>query len=302
MTTPSPQPVRLESLDWDDLRVLLVVCRSQGLSAAARQLRLDHSTVSRRIRRLETTLGLRLFERAKSGLQLTEAGRLVRSEVERVGTMIEGVLAGAEATRNAADQTVRIALREGVATLYIAPALTLLRERHPEILLQLSHSAQLVTFAQREADLFLGFTPVHAVGIHSEVLGECRFGLFASPEYLARRGIPQTPDDLAHHDFLDCLPELTPAPLTDLLRSIYPPARVVLRSVTLIGQQQAALAHCGIVAFPVAAARRDGRLVAVLPSRLGIAHSLWVSRHQSVRERRAIKAVLQSLRETWLPE
>ena len=65
-------------MHWDDLRIFLAVARDGSISGAAKRLNIQHSTVSRRIRLLETQLGTRLIERKKSGYELTPAGDELR--------------------------------------------------------------------------------------------------------------------------------------------------------------------------------------------------------------------------------
>jgi DNA-binding transcriptional LysR family regulator len=292
-------PAQLKGLDWDDLRVFLCVCRTGALAPASRLLGMDHSTTSRRLRRLEKAIGRRLFERTRAGLSLTEAGQRVRESVEEVGLAVEALWHRLEDAASAGAQTVRLAMREGVSTMYVGPALTALRLQHPQIVLEITHSAQVVSFAQREADLFLSFHPIRAAGIYTEPLGLCDVGLFGAPGYLDRRGRPRTAADLATHDFVDGVPELSPGPLAGLLRQMVAQPTVVLRSVTMIGQYQAALAEVGLVAFPVPAAARDGRLERVLPALACTSLTMWLSRHESLRERQAIKAVVAALRQAW---
>jgi DNA-binding transcriptional LysR family regulator len=296
---PATTQTGVPLLSWDDLHVLLVVCRAGGLAPAGRQLKLDHSTVSRRVSRLEQTLGEKLFERQKDRLVLTACGHRVLVECQRIGDVVEQVLNGCNNCQTEAQQPVRLGLREGMATLHISTLLTKLRERAPEVRLEITHSAQLVAFSRRDADLFLGLSHVEAAGIFSEPLGSCPIGLYASADYLSQRGVPKSVDDLARHDFIDCVPEHTPEPLRDLLGTLVHRPKVVLRSTTALGQWQAALGNCGIVAFSEKAAAVDGRLQPVLPGVIRKSLTVWLCRHEQMRERRAIKEVVGLLRAQW---
>ena len=87
----------INTMNWDDLRLFLAVARTGSISGAARQLDVQHSTVSRRIRQFEEKLGTRLIERKQGGYELTPAGESVReaaSHIEREVLAVDGSLHG----------------------------------------------------------------------------------------------------------------------------------------------------------------------------------------------------------------
>ena len=88
---------KVNAMDWDDMRYFLAVARTGSISGAAKQLAVQHSTVSRRIRQFEEKLGARLIERIKGGYELTQAGESIRESalrMEKEALAIDGALQG----------------------------------------------------------------------------------------------------------------------------------------------------------------------------------------------------------------
>ena len=140
-----------EMLDWDDLRFFLELCRAGSRARAARRLRVDETTVARRLERLERELGAPLVERAPGRIVLTDAGEAVRASAER---MEEPALA---VERRSADPQlsgpVRIAAPELLGQHFVLRALLAVRARHPRIALELVTGLQRLDVRRREADI-----------------------------------------------------------------------------------------------------------------------------------------------------
>ncbi len=113
MTSP------IERIDWDDLRGFLEVARGGSLTQASRALKVDHSTVSRRLTRLEQAIGATLFERGRGGVTLTEMGLAVMRRAEELAAGIRHLRA--DVSRSAATGLVRLATLEGISSLWLTP-------------------------------------------------------------------------------------------------------------------------------------------------------------------------------------
>src|SRR6185312_16505258 len=140
-------------MDWDNIRVFLSVARAGQFLAAARQLRVDHGTVSRRIGALETSLGVRLFDRQTTGCVLTAAGeRLLESaeEVEAQLLRAQGDLSQSDVELSG---TVRIAAPDGFTTLFLCARLGKLKAKYPSLTIQLVPMSRTFSLSKRAADL-----------------------------------------------------------------------------------------------------------------------------------------------------
>ncbi len=143
-------------MDWDNVRVFLAVARGGQFVAAAKRLKLDHATVSRRIAALEETIGAKLFDRRTTGAKLTGAGERFISAAEQMESAFlhaQGEISGVDLELSG---DVRIGAPDGFSTYYLAGALRDFAERHPAVRLQLMPLPQLTPLARREVDVVIG--------------------------------------------------------------------------------------------------------------------------------------------------
>lgn len=185
----------------DDLRYLLAVARVGRLVSAAALLGVDHTTVRRRLDRLEAALGARLLDRGADGWQLTAIGRDVVERAAPLEGLVEQVVAaasGADAVRG----TVRVAAPEGFGSLFAAPALARVRAEHPGIALELVTSTRPLSLRGSGFDLAVTVGSPAGSRVRSELLTEYALRLYAAPSYLATRPAIRTPSDLEGHDLV----------------------------------------------------------------------------------------------------
>lgn len=284
-------------LDWDDLKVFLHAARGGSLGSAARRLRVDQSTISRRIAHLESTLGIALFERLPSGLRVNETGDRLLCHAERIESAIIAMREDVQCGSSRMAGRVRLATMEGIASLYLASRFSRLRQQHPNLTVELLTSAQTVSVNRREADLFLSFFQPNPLGLISERLGCFRLGLYASQDYLDRNGVPQTGSDLGRHDFVTYIDDLIQLDSVRWLDDIIKSPKVSFHSNSMIAQMNAAAGGLGLVLLPSFAA--DGRhdLVPVLHETITTARELWINVHtdlQFVPRIRAVSSFLKS--------
>ena len=195
-------------LDWNDIKVFLGAARGGSLAAAAKRLKVDQSTVSRRLANLESVLGLALFERVPSGLRLSDMGQRMLQHAEQVESAVISLRHEDHSGDGRIGGRVRLATMEGIASLYLAERLSSLRDRHPDLMIDLVTSAQTVYVNRREADLFLSFFKPPGRGLVSEQIGAFRLGLYAAPSYLARHGCPVDLWALKEHRFVSYVEDL----------------------------------------------------------------------------------------------
>ncbi len=142
-------------LDWDDLRPILAVARGGTLAAAAKGLRIDATTVGRRIQAAETALGVRLFDRIDGRYTATAAGELAirhGEAIEREVLALEGQVAGQD---QSLEGSVRVTSVGMLVTHLLTPCLPALLAEHPKLRLELTGSNANLSLTRREADLAL---------------------------------------------------------------------------------------------------------------------------------------------------
>lgn len=147
-----------EMMNWDELRIFLAVVRSGSVSGGARQLGLQHSTVSRRLHKLEQTLGVRLFDKVPSGYQPTLAGERLQQaaqRMEREWLLVDGSLSGEDLRPSG---TLRVTAIDNMASTVLMPMFAGFSREFPDITLHINVSNSDVSLARREADVAIRMT------------------------------------------------------------------------------------------------------------------------------------------------
>ena len=185
-----------------EMAVFARVVEARGFSAAARELRLSKSAVSKQVSRLEEALGVRLLHRSTRTLSLTEAGSAVFQHCARL------VAAAQEAERTAGNLsaaprgTLRLSASVTFGTRHIAPAIPAFIARYPEMRIELVLLDRFVDLAEEGFDLVVRLTGRPPEGLVARRLLDIEFRVCASPAYLARHGTPRRPAELANHNCL----------------------------------------------------------------------------------------------------
>jgi DNA-binding transcriptional LysR family regulator len=275
-------------LEWSDLRVFLAVTTSSSFTAAAKTLRLDQTTVGRRIASLEATLGTKLFRRGRDGLALTAEGhevlRLAR-EMEEAALALERRVGGRD---RAVQGPVRMATIETFGSRFLAPRAPEFRRKHPEIEWTLVTSTRTVSLTRREADVAVRLERPSQADLVVRRLGTYAYALYASPSYLAKRG-GAARTDLATHDVIGFDEELSFPEAVWLSERT---RRYALRTNSFSVIERAAMAGAGVAVLPCFLA--DGRedLVRVDPIEEVTARSLWVVVHAELATLTRVRAVV----------
>jgi DNA-binding transcriptional LysR family regulator len=175
----------------------IVACGS--LSAAARELDLPVSVVSKRLAMLETGLGMRLLQRTTRRQALTEEGQLLHARVLRILDEVAQTEALFAQRQGGATGLLRVAAPGEFGRQWIAPIAAAFQEAHPQLAVQLMLSDAVVDLVDSGADLAVRFGALPDSRLVARELAPNYRVLCASPAYLARHGEPRTPHELAAH-------------------------------------------------------------------------------------------------------
>ena len=174
----------MTNMNWDDLRIFLAVARAGSLSGAARQLKVSQPTVGRRLKALEDSLSARLFDRLPEGFAPTSSGTELlplAEEMERAALALDRRQAAlADGVRG----TVRISIYEVMAQFLTAHLVTL-RNRLPEIEIEMAVAHISANLSRREADLSLRECLPDAPGLIARRLGEIAYAIYGARDYVA---------------------------------------------------------------------------------------------------------------------
>lgn len=196
---PAPQQPDISALDWADLRVFLYVCETGSISAAAKALGISQPTASQRIRVLETVLGVQLLVRKANGITPTDAGRRVWDTARAMQREARGIELGA-LTPDPEAGRVRLAAPDAMATFWLAPRFAAFRHIHPNISLSIDAGLWPGDALLDDVELSLQFDdPGGEQGNVVHHLCTVHYGVFATKDYIARHGAPQTFEEMSGH-------------------------------------------------------------------------------------------------------
>jgi DNA-binding transcriptional LysR family regulator len=277
-------------MDWDNVRVFLGVARSGQFIVAAKTLRLDHSTVSRRVAALESSLGAKLFERRTSGVALTSAGErflICAEQMESAFLLARTEIGDIEVELTGA---VRIGAPDGFSTYYLAGAMREFLERHPGIRIQLVPAPQVLPLARREVDIVVVLEKPTAGRFVARKLTDYSLGLYASAAYLERRGAPLEVTELGSHRLIGYVEERSYSGALDYVRELYDGAPTTFECASAVTQFEALRAGIGLGVVHDYIARRFADLTRILPTRAAV-RTYWVVTHEDTRGLGRVRAV-----------
>jgi DNA-binding transcriptional LysR family regulator len=246
-------------IDWESLHYFLRAAESRSLSRAARRLRVEHTTVGRRLSSLERAIGAPLVERSAAGLELTPLGRRVFELAGEMAALVQTIseLAAVERT------SVRLVVPTGFTGL-VTPHLEALRRDHPHVSLDIVSGARRVDLRKGEADLAIRVGPIEDEALIARKLGEVASALYASRAYLERAGAVD-PNDLAGHAVIGFHRGLSQMPAAQWLADRSAKATVVLRSREAMDMLAAAQSGAGLAVLPCLLGDADRSLVRLTP-------------------------------------
>jgi len=276
-------------LDWDDLRVFLACARTGSFKEGAGRLRLDPTTVARRVQRLEDEMRTTLFVRSPRGLQLTAAGAELLEASHGVETAVDRV--GAAETFTAATGVVRLSASEGFGAHVLAPAIPELLNSRPGLRLELVATAGFLSASSREADIAVTLAPPTSSRLAVERLTDYGLGLYGAPAYLDQAGRPQGVEELAAHHLVGYIDDLLYAAELRYLSEIHPDPRVRATSSSIRAQLELTAAGAGLCVLPHFMAGASPALEPVLPNAVQLTRTFWISVHRDLQETRRIRIV-----------
>ena len=190
----------MEAAGLHELNAVLAIARRKTFRAAAVEMAMSTTALSHMVARLESRLGVRLFNRTTRSVSLTEAGRIF---VEQVGPALQGMHDALDAVRSQRDEpsgTIRINAAPFAARQIISPLITTYLRRYPDVHVDLVTEARLVDIVAEGFDLGVrvdGLVPSDMIAV---AIGRPqRYAIVASPEYVKTNGTPDGPQDLLNH-------------------------------------------------------------------------------------------------------
>ena len=276
-------------MDWNDLKVFLAIARAGTLAGAARTLGMNHSTVFRRLNRMESDLGVALFNRQPDGYVLTPAGERMAElgrQADQTLQQIERELAGRDI---APAGKVRVTTAPNIAHSLLPPLVLGLRRTHPEIVVEISVGDADYDLNRREADIALRATtrpPAHLIGRKVMSLDWWIHGAGSGSQ-----AVPNGVDELAGFPLIGADAAMLRVEAFQWLESTCADSIVALAN-DLTTMAELAATGLGLALLPSDQQSENLRRLFKVPHLKG---ELWLLTHPDLREVRRIRVVWDAL-------
>ncbi|MCU0763064.1 MAG: LysR family transcriptional regulator [Hydrogenophaga sp.] len=277
--------------NWTLIRSFLAALDHGSLMAAARTLGTTQPTVGRHIAELEAQLGVVLFERTGRGLVPSNHAQRLAPAARQMAGAADQMARQARGAQSAVQGSVRISASQPVACVLLPPVLLQIRLALPAIQVELVSSNAVSNLLQREADIALRMVRPEQTSLVCKRVGHVAIGTYAHQDYLRRRGVPNTPQDLLMHELIGYDRQ------TDILRGFAGVGLVLqrenfgFRTDDLNAYQAAVVAGLGIGFMTRYAARQQPGLVALLPHLSIPPLPMWLVVHREIRSNPHIRQV-----------
>lgn len=276
-------------MSWDDLRFVLAVAQAGSLLGAGRRLGVDHTTVGRRVEAAESTLGLKLFTRTRSGYVLTaDAERLLPalSEVERAVLQVER---HADAQQEGLEGAVRVTSPETLGTHYLAARLATFGRDHPQLQIALVPAGEVLDLGRRQAELAIRTFRSKKDNLVVRRVAVIHYAFYASAEYLQRHPL-RSPAELSRHTVL-CGPPEPGEVEAQWLSRLAPDVRPQFVSVLSSALLEAARAGAGVTILPCYLGDPEPTLTAIdMPK--PPTTKLYLTVHEDLRKTPRVRALM----------
>jgi DNA-binding transcriptional LysR family regulator len=260
--------------DWNDIPLILALARTGSMSATGRELKVDGSTISRRIAAAEKALNLRLFIRDTTRWQLTEAGRVFVDYGEGVYGSVQSMLLASTREAQALAGPVRLSAIDFLFDHWLVRHLAPFTASHPALEMQLLSDSQNVSFTRREADFAIRLAqPVDDAAVLMRRLGDIGWAVYGAPSFahVSRDEWGRQPW-IAHDEAKANLPEMR------WLARLHPQPRLALRANSLSTMVQACRAGVGLALLPCILGEGEG--LVRLSAQAEVHRELWLLSHR----------------------
>ncbi|MGM4914945.1 LysR family transcriptional regulator [Rhizobium sp. 768_B6_N1_8] len=279
-------------IDWEDLRHFLALAQAGTLLGAARQIGVEHATVSRRVASLEVTLGRKLVDRRGRRISLTIDGEQVARHATLVARQTAAIEQLGRSSGTDMRGSVRISAPPALTSVLLAKPLVAIRRDHPGIEITLVGEKRFASLNRREADIAIRLSRPEDGDYVIARLGEMRFRLYAAKSYLDT--VP--PPDWT---FIGYDEGMNASPQQQRLIEIAAGRPIALRSTVLEFQAQAARLGGGVAMLPEFAVTGLDTLQPVAHD-VPLVREVWLVVHAGIRGVPAVRAVMEALKDAFV--
>jgi DNA-binding transcriptional LysR family regulator len=279
-------------MDWDKLRIFHSVADAGSLTHAGETLHLSQSAVSRQIRALEESLNTTLFHRHARGLILTEQGELLFDATRAMSKRLDAASARIRDSEEEVFGQLRVTTTFGFGTLWLAPRLSALYDKYPDLNVDLMLEERVLDLPMREADVAIRMKEPSQADLIRRKLMTLQMALFATPEYLADHGTPEVMSDLRQHRLVcQNMDSFQVSAGATLIRELM--SYEIERTLTVnnyYGVLQSVVSNLGIGVLPDYLTEDFPRLVRILPEKVSSEVPVFLAYPEELRHSKRIEA------------
>jgi DNA-binding transcriptional LysR family regulator len=276
--------------DWNDLRYFLAVAREGSTIGAANALKVNQSTVQRRLAALEEAIGSQLVERTPTGYRLTERGLALRPHAEAVEAAVEAFRRRLASFETVLTGTVRVTAPEGIAYLILTPLLEKFHARHPGLKVDVILTDQILDLSKGDADVAIRVAPLEDSNLIGRKISEQAWGFYASRTYAARHGTMSCPDDINRHAVILFDRELADIQVSRWLRRIVADANIAARCNSVSGALLTVKTGVGVAMLPSHIGDAEADLVRLFGPMTDIASGIYLIAHPDLHKTPRVRA------------
>jgi len=282
------------NLAWDDLRLVKAIANTRNLPAAAARIGIDHSTAFRRLRQIEQTLGVTLFEKHRTGYTLTSAGEEVAGLADRVDEDIVSVLRRLAGSELDLAGELRITTNDTLLVELLTPLLARFTEAYPGMRLDMILSNAALNLSKRDADIAIRASDAPPDTLVGRRVARIGWALYGRVEDFPEPGLPDL-ETLHRRRWVALGDNLATLKAVRYVKSHIAPERIVYRVNSVLGLAEAVEAGIGIGHLPCFIAGTRPGLRRIGPVNPEFGADLWLLTHPDLRDAPRIRAFLDFL-------
>lgn len=277
-------------MDWNHIRAFHATAMDGSLSAAARRLGLTQPTLSRQVLALEAELGVGLFERRGRKLLLTPTGSALLDHIQIMGDAADNLVLAANGRAQDVGGRVCISATDVTATYVLPQIVARIRAEAPQITVVIAASNAISDLHRGEADIAVRHVRPDRPGLVAQHVRDAQAGFFASRDWIARHGEPQSPADLATAELIGFDDPLFASVLNNLGVPISPEDfRIASESAVVVWEMVKRGMGVGVMMREVG--EQTPGVVRLLPDLRPIPVPIWLVTHQELQSRPSIRLV-----------
>lgn len=284
--------------DWDDLRYVLAVARGGNLSAAARRLGINPSTVFRRLAALEHRLGARLFDRHGGRHEATAAGSDLLAAAERIEAEMDDLERRLAGRDRRLIGTVRVTAPDDMVEHLLIEPLAAFHRTYPEIVLEMAIDNRMLNLTKREADIALRPTSEPPETLFGRRVARLQSCVYGRGDRFAQACGPIAETDLGGHPWVGWEEGGLPSSLGRWMGRHVPAESLVYRANSMLNLFAACRAGIGLALLPCFLGDRAQELQRITPLPEDLSVDLWILTHPDIRRTARIRAVTEFLYRT----